>query len=217
MNLLNPNTKYKLLVDNVPRVFGATGGLLQNSPIVCGGSDDKCKTSKNCVVIGKPEMKMKMIRKKEWAASVALGPSTLWIVGGKDGRNDQLSIPTTEFIKLGQPSVKGPDLPFTISSHSVIQYDEKSIYIIGGIQNGYYSNKTWILDPTNGFQIKEGPSMNKARINHGCAKMTVNRKTILVVVGGTNLGYLGSVEILDPSENNIWIPGLYLKSTSIGL
>ena len=215
MNLLNPNTKYKLLVDNVPRVFGATGGLLQNSPIVCGGSDDKCKTSKNCVVIGKPEMKMKMIRKKEWAASVALGPSTLWIVGGKDGRNDQLSIPTTEFIKLGQPSVKGPDLPFTISSHSVIQYDEKSIYIIGGIQNGSLSKKTWIVDPTNEFKITEGPSLNKGRYGHGCAKMSLNGRTILVVAGGYNSGALDSVEILDPLGNNVWTQGMFLKFITV--
>ena len=215
MGLLNPKAKYQLLANNIPRVDYATGGLLQNSPIVCGGTDEKLKTSKNCVVIGQPEMKMEMIGTKERAASVALDPSTLWIVGGKDGRCDLFSNFSTELIKLGQPSVKGPDLPFTISSHTVIQYDKKSIYIIGGIQNGCYSNKTWIVDPTNGFLIKEGPSMNKARSNHGCAKMTVNRKTILVVVGGTNLGHLGSVEILDPSENNIWIPGLYLKSTLI--
>ena len=37
VDFLNPNAKYELLANNVPRVCGATGGLLQNSPIVCGG------------------------------------------------------------------------------------------------------------------------------------------------------------------------------------
>ena len=38
VDFLIPNTKYKLLADNVPRVSIATGGLLQNLPInVCGG------------------------------------------------------------------------------------------------------------------------------------------------------------------------------------
>ena len=41
------------MVDNVPRVFGATGGLLQNSPIVCGGN-----LSQDCVVIGQQKIKM---------------------------------------------------------------------------------------------------------------------------------------------------------------
>ena len=93
----------------------------------------------------------------------------------------------------------------------MIQYDEKSIYIIGGFQNGsFWSNKTWIVDPTNGFQIKEGPSLNKARRLHGCAKMTLNGRTILVVAGGNgNNGALDSVEILNPRGNNIWTPGMF--------
>ena len=39
MDSLNPGREYELLgVDNVPRVYFATGGLLlQKLPIVCGG------------------------------------------------------------------------------------------------------------------------------------------------------------------------------------
>ena len=210
MDLLNPNAKYELLANNVPRVFGATGGLLQNSPIVCGGYDEKYNDSRDCVAIGQPEMKM--IEKRCNAASVAIDQSTLWIVGGWNGRNHSSS---TEFIKLGQPSIKGPNLPFRISGHSMIQYDEKSIYIIGGRQNGF-SNMTWIVDPTNEFRITEGPSFNQGRYGHGCAKMTVNGRTILVVAGGYGYdGVLDSVEILDPSENNVWTQGLYLVSISV--
>ena len=209
MDLLNPNAKYELLANNLPRVSAATGGLLQNSPIVCGGIDEQLKVSQDCVVIGKQEMKIRMIAKREGAASVALDQSTLWIVGGWNGAN---SLNLTEFIKLGQPSVKGQDLPFTIRDHSMIQYDEKSIYIIGGYQNGSLSKKTWIVNPKNGFEIKEGPSLNKGRNSHGCAKMTLNGRTILVVAGGYNSGYLDSVEILDPQgNNNVWTQGMFLK------
>ena len=115
---------------------------------------------------------------------------------------------------MGQPSVKGPDLPFSIVDHSMIQYNKESIYIIGGTitQNGSkcsWTNQTWIVDPTNGFKIRKGPSLNIGSINHGCAKMSINGRTILVVAGGRNSnGYLDSVEILDPSTNNTWIPGL---------
>ena len=149
---------------------------------------------------------MKMIEKRCYAASVALDQSTLWIVGGYNGNN---SLNSTEFIKLGQPSVKGRDLPFTIGDHSMIQFDEKSIYIIGGRQNGSISNKIWIVDPTNELQVTKGPSLNIRRYFHGCAKMTLNGRTILVVAGGMGNGCetLNSVEILDPSENNVWTPG----------
>ena len=210
MNFLNPNSNYELLVNNVPRVDDATGGLLQNSPIVCGGENEMGNTTQDCFVIGKAEMRM--IEKRSNAVSVALDQRTLWIVGGTDEGYNGMS--STELIKLGQPSVKGPKLPFRISAHSMIQYDEKSIYIIGGIQNGRFSSKkTWIVDPTDEFQIKEGPTLNKGRHCHGCAKMSLNGRTILVVAGGYGEDYevLDSVEILDPSGSNVWTQGLYLK------
>ena len=117
MDLLNPNAKYELLANNVPRVGFATGGLIQNTPIVCGGEDNKFSISGDCVVIGQPEMEMKMIEKRSLAASVALDQNTLWIVGGWNGHtvnNTKFIHSSTEFIKLGQPSVKGPDMPFRI-------------------------------------------------------------------------------------------------------
>ena len=47
--------------------------------------------------------------------------------------------------------------------------------------------------------------------------MTLNGRTILVVAGGGDDDYetLDSVEILDPSENNVWTQGLYLKSITV--
>ncbi len=62
VDLLNPKVKYQLLANNVPRVSGATGGLLQNTPIVCGGFNYG-RTSQDCVVIGQPKIEMKMIEK----------------------------------------------------------------------------------------------------------------------------------------------------------
>ena len=210
VDLLIPKTQYELLPDNEPRVDSATGGLLQNSPIVCGGEDEKYGNSLDCIVIGQPEMKMKMIESRSYAACVALDDQRLWIVGGDNSNeNENIYLSSTEFIKLGQPSVKGSELPFKIFGPSMIQYNEKSIYIIGGGQNGFLSNKTWIVDLTNGFQIKEGPSLNNGRASHGCAKMAVNGRTILVVAGGYNSRYLDSVEILDPLGNNVWTQGLF--------
>ena len=217
VDLLNPNATYDLLADNLPKIYRATGGLLQKSLIVCGGNygvhTKNLQNSRDCVVIGQPEMKIKMITKRSFAASVVLDQNILWIVGGYNGR---YNLRSTEFIRLGQPSVKGPDMPFTINRHSMIQYDEKSIYIIGGNKNSSISNKTWIIDPTNGFRIKKGPSLNEGRQSHACAKMSINGRTVLVVAGGTTTTFANrrSVEILDPLGNNIWTPGLCLKSIS---
>ena len=79
----------------------------------------------------------------------------------------------------------------------------------------FYSKKTWIVDPTNDFRITEGPSLNKGRQFHGCAKMTINGRTILVVAGG--YGAMDSVEILDPQGNNVWTQGMFLKFIAVEL
>ena len=131
---------------------------------------------------------------------LVLNQSVLWIVGG-------VELNTSEFISLSQPPMKGPDLPFTIFSFSMIQFNANSIFIIGGLQNGSISNKTWIVNPAN-FEIKEGPSMNFERCRHSCGKMNIDGKTIIVVAGGTGSQNTGdSVEILDPNSNEGWILG----------
>ena len=48
------------------------------------------------------------------------------------------------------------------------------------------------------------------------AKMTLNGRTILVVAG-EGLETLDSVEILDPSENNVWTQGMFLKFITVEL
>ena len=210
VDLCNPSVNYEILNNNIPTVDGATGGLLSNSPIVCVGVKNG-EVYNDCVVIGQQNTKMKMLESRVLAASIALDDRTLWIVGGWDENDQDLS--TTEFIKLGQPSEKGPDMPFDIWGHSMIQFNKKSIYIIGGYQgNSKCSNKTWIVDPTDEFKMREGPSLNVGRSNHGCAKISVNGRTIIVVAGG----YRDSVEILDPSTNK-WTLGLLLNSISVEL
>ena len=70
---------------------------------------------------------------------------------------------STEFISFEHPPIKGPNLPFTIERHGMITYDESTIFIIGGYQDGMLSNRTWIIEFSNEFKIKEGPSLNIAR------------------------------------------------------
>ena len=115
----------------------------------------------------------------------------------------------------------GPDLPFTVDRHSMIQFDEKSIYLIGGMQNYTRSNasdKTWVIDPNtvltnNEFCIRQGPSLNQERSEFACGKMKLNEKNLLVVAGGNYLNSSGraialdSIEILDPLSDKGWIFG----------
>ena len=89
----------------------------------------------------------------------------------------------------------------------MVQVDLKSIYLIGGRQNSvlYESANTWIIDPTNNFEMKEGPKMNYARTEHSCAIMRLNNKIFIVVFGGYRGTASAKPEILDTSSpTNKW-------------
>ena len=65
-------------------VYGATGGLVSNTPIICGGRvfDD---VSDECHILDgrKLTLTTTMTLKRYAAASIVLNENTLWITGGK--------------------------------------------------------------------------------------------------------------------------------------
>ena len=80
------------------------------------------------------------------ASSLILEDGRLWVVGGHDGYNE---LSSTEFISLDKAPTLGPSLPFTISWHTMVQYDSEQVFIIAGKQKANTSNKTWIGIVTN--------------------------------------------------------------------
>ena len=203
------NTKLKsdfvILNGNSASIVGtdSAGGILQNQPVFCGGFDnDTWNHKSNIDIIGKPNHGLKMMRPRRSMSSVVLNESKLWITGGFHNIGGlQHFSPTnsTEIITLDKPPAPGPDLPFKVYGHSMVLVDSTTIYLIGGRQNGQESSKTWIIDPTNNFQIKVGPSLNIARTEHSCSKMKIEGRIFLAVAGGVTFGSvaLDSVELLD--------------------
>ena len=212
--MINPKIKLRLNAKSLTLRLGCSGTLFCNEPIVCGGYYrnstvfEDLLVFEDCLVFGENNLQLKMLQKRASAALVILRQNKLWIVGGWNGSGD---LDTTEFLTLNNVSEEGPKLPFKISSHCMFNYNENSILIIGGMQNGSRSKKTWILDPTNEFNIKEGPTLNVERHQHSCAKFQINGKPFILVIGGRDGcdSILDSVEFLDLSllgQQN-WIMG----------
>ena len=193
---LEPNHKhYQIRIKNI---IPKPSSFVQ--PIIYGISSFKI-SSNYCFVIGQMSEKREMLQRRYNASSVIFKNRTVaWIVGG----TDHGSLNSTEFIRLNMASREGPKLPFTIYAHCMVLYKENAIYIIGGCQNGTFSKKTWIVDPTNGFQIRQGPSLNIPRASASCGKMEINGKIVLVVAGGQGSDYLDSVELLEPLSDQGW-------------
>ena len=152
LDLIDPNFKCIFKDERAKRGGEAIGGMLKNQAIIVGGSalapENPCE---NYIILGNPCNNIKTFdQRSNGDASVVLNKNTLWITGNQ----------TTEFVKLDQPPLQGPNLPFLIHSHSMVQIDSNTVYIIGGNQDGLNSRKTWIVkNPMEKFEIKEGLSL----------------------------------------------------------
>ena len=223
LDLHHPNMKCDLLPESKRRI-GAFGGLIQNVPVICGGrglikvkyanqdSYEADTYEQDCFVIGEPNKTIMMTEKRYHAASIVLNQTTIWAVGGGNGRGYSNS---TEFISFEKPPTRGLTLPFTSVGACMVQYED-SIYLIAGGQNGYIfpSSKTWIID-LHDNSLKEGPPLNTKRTHHSCGKMNIDGKVVIVVAGGLSRGPDQSVELLDPSSADNWKIGRYTYMTSI--
>ena len=198
IDLINPKLKSDIVENENGNLEGATGGIIQNKIVLCGSHDDVEKISNQIKIIGLPNYNFKMNVPRIHARSVVLNKSKIWLTGGADNR---IACKSTEIISLIQPPVPGPDLPFTVFGHSMTLVNPTTIFLIGGIQGNSLEAKTWIIDPTNDFQIEEGPSLNFARRDHSCSKMRIEGTTYLVVAGGFDQNKIiyDSVELLDTS------------------
>ena len=216
IDLIDTTSKPIIVIDTTGSRKGAIGGILQNKPVICGGYDTDIKTIPNYSIIGMSNNDFKMMSPRDFSASIALNESKIWVTGGYSihfGKSNRYITSTTEIISLDQPPVAGPNFPFTVREHSMVLVNPTTIYLIGGFQNGELSNKTWIFDQSNNFQIRLGPPLNIARLAHSCSKMKIEGRNFLVAAGGKckmSEELLDSVELLDTTcPDHGWKMGTY--------
>ena len=105
----------------------------------------------------------------------------------------------------------------------MVKLSEDEVYLIGGNQhpksndsNCCSTNQVWIINPQNGFSVKEGPPMKEPRRNFACGifQDPFGNKKIVVAGGDESTDDIGkdSVEILNPVRStNKWYYGKCLK------
>ena len=144
-----------------------------------------------------------MNAKQEYASSVALSKSKLWIMGGSNG----FHMKTTEFITT-DGAVNGPTLPEAVDRSCAVKFPNSGdVYFIGGWTSSGFTNKVWVANSSNEYaSFNQGPFMMTGRGYHGCSTMSIGTKSIIVAGGGWDGNYLKSVEILDPLSNQ-WVAG----------
>ena len=183
------------------RTYGATGGLLDGLPLVCGGVNHDQIHS-----INKEESKslghLSVIR--EYAASVVLSNNTLWVTGGFDQSDKALK--TTDLVTKEGKTSKGPDLPLALCGHAIAALNSGVFILIGGSFSAFsYSSATYFYEEKKGW--RPGPNLKNARYWHTAGVLTdrVSTKQYIVAVGGR--GAYSSLEYLEYPGSNDWMQG----------
>jgi hypothetical protein len=196
------------LEDYPIQVDDAVGGLLnQGDPLVCGGGYPATNV---CHVVNKPGQSSEMLEERSYSASLTLNNTHLWITGGYNDGNGYLQ--TSEFVLIGQPSVKGPDLTYAVAGHCLVGVNSSTALLCGGY-NGGILNECHYMDLED-HSWSQGPSMMTKKRSHSCGifKSAAHQgRNIVIVAGGVNNNdFLDSVEFLDLTTST-WNEGkIYL-------
>ena len=190
-------------------IYGATGALVSENPVICGGfqrTGNQRKEQKECQMYNKSSNTWKfltnMATEKAYLASVPLN-GQLFVTGGSSKEKfEKLSI--TEFVSLNGEVTPGPPLPSPRFKHCMVVLPDGKVMIIGG---GSPNNKKSVMmfDPDS---KKFNESIYEDLIDEawgaGCAVFNSpghgNRPVVLSVGGKQN-----DAEVYDYTKPNaVW-------------
>ena len=171
-----------------PGLEGATGSVLGNLSVICGGLSifanfevEKINIVKDeCIFMNanSTDLLLKMTTKRYQAASTMVMKNRLWITGGMDSYSEG-TLNSTEFIEYSNytfSSIPGPYLPVALSKHQIVSFNSNFGYVsmvIGGQPSDsieaskltyffLHSNQTWM----------EGPNLDQGRMHHAASVVT---------------------------------------------
>ena len=92
---------------NLTITNGAVGGIIEGTPIICGGRNLNGYGEQDCTLLKKEgNVKFKMLEKRMSFSSVILNKTTLWVVGG----NYKKLVPDSRFKSLNTSLIQYPTL-----------------------------------------------------------------------------------------------------------
>ena len=110
-------------------VVGATGGLIGDTVIICGGYDGSSVDECYSLTSEKATLVTHMSVGRRYAASVVVNDNKLWVTGGYGGE-------FTEYVTV-TGTMPGPDLPTTLTYHAMVAINSTYSMVIGG------RDRTW--------------------------------------------------------------------------
>ena len=200
------------LSKNFPkRITDSAGGMMENTPVVCGGINENWVASRSCYAMidtrnWKPMGNMSVERSSFASIITKQG---LLVIGGLDrGRKLLDSVEILSSLHGNFTNRKQFETPIFSSCMAAI--DDNNVLLIGGYLYGFkLTNKMWKY-AIQEDSWEEMPPMRLARAQHSCIAVRDrdDNSVNIVVAGGAVEGSFGSnsVEIFDP-VSQAWIGG----------
>merc|ERR1712062_534907 len=194
---INDDTNNCVNFDDYPIVISeSTGVRIKDKVIICGGfnqdrrffyRDDYEARYDRCYIGDQNGFKfLTRLPHKIAAAASLVYNDRMWLTGGSDpdkmsrsnGYNSKLK--ATYYINLEGEITRGPDMPWELMNHVVLNINSTHAMVIGTS-----FGKTWYFNHmTQNFT--EGPSLRIPRKSHtaGLIRDTVTKEVYVAVVGG---------------------------------
>ena len=194
------------------KMAGASGGVINGSPMVCGGYkhsgfpkvESSCYSHDKELNIWKQHATMNQARYLH--ASVVIDNS-LWVTGGVYQAGNGLdTFKSTEFVRGDGTVTMGPDLPTARSGHCMVTLHDGKVMIIGGYPT---SRDVLVFDQSNS-EFTTGPSTLEKRSYIACTIFNSplhGNRPIVLAAGGYDVSV--RAEIFDYTITNEWQTSMY--------
>ena len=198
IDLASPSTSCEDLTNFPIYVSGAIGGLTPNkNPIICGGRFSDCYSYEDGVWNSSSSMTTSRSNAAASLSPFPNGADNLFVTGGVTGSQ---YLKTAEALSDDGWQQISTSLPVTISQHCMVILNSTTVLIIGGLQSGYLSPKTYFFNTEINEWVK-GPKLLLSRNNIGCGKLRKDngssQYSVIVAGGYDGSSSMSSVEILD--------------------
>ena len=191
----------------VSKLHIAAGGVVNNTPIICGGIGIGPQTD-SCYRFDKSTNSWKLhssMKSERYDQATTLVKGALFTTGGHISSG---TLASTEFLYPNGTTESGVDLPHYRHGHCMVTLHDGRVMIMSSTNPSSLYKSVIIYDPDK-KNFTTGPSLNYKRSYAGCALFKSDlhngRPVVLVAGGGSQI----TTEVYDYTNANQWQTSKY--------
>ena len=180
----------------------AAGGVVNGSPIICGGQIRTKEQIESCHRFDWNSNSWKLhsnMTSRRYSHASTVVKNALFITGGYDSSE----LATTEYIYANGTVQSGPNLPFGRDGHCSVTLHDGKVMILGASYPSSLKRNVIIMDPAHN-SFTRGPSLSYERVNAACTLFNSplhNGRPVVLAAGGS---IQPTAEVYDYTYANQW-------------